>query len=465
MIRFSYFWPAVFGLLVGAPAQTELLLVLGEERRLEVSYLVGRAVVEDPSRCELRLESDGKTVVLTARRTGVSGLKLWDDQGVERGDYLLRIFSSAAELLRRDVSERLKGLSGVEVKVEGERVLLRGAARSLEDLKKVREVARDFPELLDLVALDAAPAAPPPPESGTTLRLGEMTVVAPALAGWTLEPREGGFLAGHAPSGARVQARTTRLSRGMSFKEAEALLTSDTAPPEGERRQRLAARSLRLGEHEASLSEWIDARGNSGYLLILTATPFPINLDYVLIEARLPPAGVPAGESFFAQILRSLGDSSFAPRPGIPYLHSRAAFFLRYPRGWTVGGETGEAAGFYQNPDNRPVVNITAERLPGSYPGGAGLARASAVLFERARARGAFRVERESSRTSEEPWQRRIVFEGARPLRQLQAILLREERAYAVILTAEPELASIHEPAFQQTLASFRILEETGARP
>jgi len=297
------------------------------------------------------------------------------------------------------------------------------------------------------------------------VRVGELAFLAPAAPGWAIHAQEGGFRAEHPASGARVEARSTRLSHGMSFKDAQSLIVAEFGKRSAEKPLLLETRGLRLGEHEASLSEWMDDKGNSGYLLIATATPFPINLEYVLLQASFPAAGTTAGESFLAEILRNFGDTSFTARPGTPYVHSRAGFLLRYPSGWTVGGETAEAAGFYQNPDNRPVVNITAERLPGSYSGSAGLARAAAVLFQRARARSAFRVESESAPAGGGPWQRRIVFEGARPLRQAQAILLREDRAYALIFTVEPELFPIHEPAFQQTLASFSALGEGGPRP
>lgn len=463
MLRYLSIWSTITGLLLGTRvhAQTELLLVVGEERRLAVPYAVTRATVDDPSSCEVRLESDGRNVILLARRPGVTGLKLFDEAGAPRGEYVLRIFASPQELLRRDVAERLKGLSGIEVRVEGERVVMRGSATNLDDLNRVRELGREFPELLDLVSFDTGPAGSSPPSAGLPVRLGELALVAPAASGWTIRAEQAGFRAEHASTGARVEAKTTRLSRGMSFKEAQPLIVADLA----QKSRLLETRDIRLGEHEASLSEWIDARGSSRYLLIATATPFPINLEYALVEASFPPAGVPAGESFLAEVLKSLGETGFTPHSGIPYIHGRAGFFLRYPGGWTVGGETGDAAGFYQNPDNRPVVNITAERLPGSYSAQAGLARAAAALFQRARARGVFRVESESAPAGQGPWQRRIVFEGARPLRQVQAVFVREGRAYALIYTAEPELFPIHEPSFEQTLASFRALTEAGVKP
>ncbi len=454
------------GFLIAArvTAQTELLLVVGEERSLRASNPVARAVVGEPGSCEVRVEDNGKTVVLLARRPGATGLKLLDAAGSPAAEYLLRIFASSQELLRRDVSERLGGLPGIEVQVEGARVVMRGRAASLDDLNRVRELGREFPEVLDLVAFEASPAAPSAPGTGVPVRVGELAFLVPAASGWTIQAQEGGFRAEHSASGARVEARATRLSRGMPFKEAQALIVADFGQRSAEKPVLLETRGLRLGEHEASLSEWTDTKGNSSYLLIATATPFPINLEYVLLQGSFPAVGTTLGESYLADILRSLGDSSFSARPGTPYVHSRAGFILRYPSGWTVGGETAEAAGFYQNPDNRPVVNVTAERLPGSYPGGAGLARAAAALFQRARVRGAFRVESESDPAGGGPWQRRIVFEGARPLRQLQAILQREDRAYALIFTAEPELFPIHEPAFQQTLASFSALGG-GPRP
>jgi len=433
------------GLARASGAQTELLLVSGEEREITPTFAVTRVSLDDPGLCDASVR-DGKTVVLVARKAGSTSLKLFDSTGEVGAEYRLQVFSRQSELLRHDVAALVSGAPGIEVVVIEDKVVLTGAARSAEELARVKDVARQFPEVVDRVVAAAGSA------DAHVVRLGELSPALPTHPGWSVTNAAAGFKAEHRSGGAVVSGSLARVGHGMLFKDAEPELLADRLSLVVEKQ------SFRLKEHEASLVSWVDAEGRLGYRLTATATPYPVNLEYVVLEAAFSPAETENGEAYFSSVLASLGAPRLRSPPGVPFVNRRAGFLVRYPAGWTVGGETAEGAGFYQNPDNRPVVNATVERLPGSYRAGDGIARAGGLLFERARSRGVFRIEAEGTAGSTEHWSRQILFERGRPLRQKQVVLIFEPHAFALVLTAEPELFRTYETAFSALVESFRLL-------
>jgi pilus assembly protein CpaC len=141
----------------GAQTGERINLLLGEQRTLEVES-VTRVAVGDGAVLNVRVLSPGE-LLLSGLSTGVTTLTTWNDRG-ERRTLTVQVYTQDPLELRGQVESLLRvdgtPIEGVRVRVVGDRVVVEGEVFKDADLKRVEEVARVYPALVNLTTFTRA---------------------------------------------------------------------------------------------------------------------------------------------------------------------------------------------------------------------------------------------------------------------------------------------------------------------
>lgn len=92
---------------------------------------------------------DDRQVLLLAEAPGQSTLYLWDKKGVER-EYVISVVPADLSRLLTEIGSLLPG--GVAARIVGDKVVLEGANLSDENATRVREIAKRYPQVVNLLS-------------------------------------------------------------------------------------------------------------------------------------------------------------------------------------------------------------------------------------------------------------------------------------------------------------------------
>jgi pilus assembly protein CpaC len=125
-----------------------LRVVLGQSRVVEIPGVV-QIAIGDARIADVKVLPSSKEILLSGIREGMTSLTVWTKEG--KKDLLVRVMRTDPRILYDDLTEMLKEIPGVEVKIVGERVLITGKVLRSQDYTKVMAISRLYPDLLFFV--------------------------------------------------------------------------------------------------------------------------------------------------------------------------------------------------------------------------------------------------------------------------------------------------------------------------
>lgn len=141
-------WVCVFFLL--SPAATKAVTLLrmqvGEVRVLSGND-VARVAVGDGHVLNA-VTTEEKEVIVFARNEGSSALQIWASDGT-RQHYEVEVAPEGARRIEQELRDVLGRIPGVELSTVGDKLLVEGDSLTDDDLSRVEELARRYPQLLN----------------------------------------------------------------------------------------------------------------------------------------------------------------------------------------------------------------------------------------------------------------------------------------------------------------------------
>jgi len=128
------------------PAEALLRMQVGEVRVLAVPD-VARVAVGDGHVLNA-VTTEEKEVIVFARNEGSSALQIWSVDGT-RQRYDVDVAPEGARRVEQELREVLGRIPGIEVSVVGDKLLVEGDRLSDDDLLRLEELSRRYPQLLN----------------------------------------------------------------------------------------------------------------------------------------------------------------------------------------------------------------------------------------------------------------------------------------------------------------------------
>lgn len=140
-------WFAIGSSALAATPPTPMALYVGEAKVLNLPGISRMAIGNGKVVAATVL--DDRQVLLLAEAPGQSTLYLWDKKGVER-EFSISVVPADLSRLLTEVRSLLP--SGVAARIVGDKVVLEGANLSDENATRVREIAKRYPQVVNLLS-------------------------------------------------------------------------------------------------------------------------------------------------------------------------------------------------------------------------------------------------------------------------------------------------------------------------
>lgn len=114
---------------------------------------VRQVAVGDARIADVKVVSQGQDLLISGVRAGMTSLSIWTAAGKQ--DVQIRVLDEDPRLLADDLEQILAGIPGVEIRVVGQRVLIRGQVLRERDWDRVQIAANLFPSVLNFVEPNA----------------------------------------------------------------------------------------------------------------------------------------------------------------------------------------------------------------------------------------------------------------------------------------------------------------------
>jgi Flp pilus assembly protein, secretin CpaC len=131
---------------VAGGVDTEMVMQVGEVRVLAVPE-VARVAVGDGHVLNA-VTTEEKEVILFAKNEGSSSLQIWSVDGGRRR-YDVNVIAEGAKRLENELREVLGRIPGVSLSPVGDKLLVEGDGLSDDDLFRIEELSRRYPQLLN----------------------------------------------------------------------------------------------------------------------------------------------------------------------------------------------------------------------------------------------------------------------------------------------------------------------------
>lgn len=130
----------------------EITIAVGENRTIPATevknYSVGAHEIVD-----VKLTTDSSQFVVVGLKPGSTSLLLINKDGTET-DWIINVFSRSPQLVEKEVSELLRGYTGVRLRRVGARFFIEGGVNTEADVKRISHIASLYPgQVESLVAL------------------------------------------------------------------------------------------------------------------------------------------------------------------------------------------------------------------------------------------------------------------------------------------------------------------------
>ncbi len=139
--------------LAGSVRAEDVVVVKGSTSRIVVAEGVRRIVVANPAVADARPDGDGKAVLVQGLTEGNTDLRVERLQGSDLS-YKIQVASDLQNLLGQ-IKELLSEVDGLDVKVVGSKIVLKGSVLTKSDYDRVMKVADAYASvILNMVRLD-----------------------------------------------------------------------------------------------------------------------------------------------------------------------------------------------------------------------------------------------------------------------------------------------------------------------
>lgn len=113
------------------------LLVVGASSTITTDYAIGDAAITNPGVCDYLVRDNRTEVYLNARKAGAAMLTLWDTQGVQRDAMPIQVSAVDLDRLAARVRADLQLGETVQVRRQGERLVIEGEVAGEEQRQAV----------------------------------------------------------------------------------------------------------------------------------------------------------------------------------------------------------------------------------------------------------------------------------------------------------------------------------------
>ncbi|MCK4400792.1 pilus assembly protein N-terminal domain-containing protein [bacterium] len=131
--------------------QKAITVPVGQQQVVDVKKLA-RVSVGDDKVANVQVVASGEQIIITGIKVGTTDLITWNSKGkkITRAIYVI---SRDPRQFAAEVRELLTDVEGIKVKVVGGKVLLDGAVLTASDKLRVEKVAKAYPEVINLVKI------------------------------------------------------------------------------------------------------------------------------------------------------------------------------------------------------------------------------------------------------------------------------------------------------------------------
>ena len=99
---------------------------------------------------DVKVLSDAGQVLILAKKTGTTDLRLWFRNG-KQSHYLLRILDQPPELVLQQVQQHLADIEGISIRQLGDRIVINGSSLRESDMQRVEAVTKQFSNVVSYV--------------------------------------------------------------------------------------------------------------------------------------------------------------------------------------------------------------------------------------------------------------------------------------------------------------------------
>lgn len=164
-------------------ADEVMQLTPGESRVVNTAFDVNTIAVGDPEICDVT-RTGPREVLVNAIKTGKTNILIWDESQVRREIDITVGNPKDAQSVADEVTEMIKNIEGVDVRVAGDRVMVEGSVFSRTDMNKINKIIDGLPNVVSTVSVSS------------TLRKVEAEEIEKAIGrkGVKVRPTDDGFL-------------------------------------------------------------------------------------------------------------------------------------------------------------------------------------------------------------------------------------------------------------------------------
>lgn len=201
-----------FGTIRVSVAAEIMQLEPGESRVVNTDFDMVTIAVGDPDICDVTRVSP-REVLINAKTKGKTNILIWDSEEVKREIDVTVGKLKDAQAVAAEVTELLRNVEGVNVRVAGDRVIVEGSVFSRKDLKKVSNVLEGSGEIINAVTISS------------TLRNVEAEEIKNAIGkkGVQVRPTEDGYLLQGQVSSEEEARQVEAIARGFTENIVSAL--------------------------------------------------------------------------------------------------------------------------------------------------------------------------------------------------------------------------------------------------
>jgi pilus assembly protein CpaC len=133
---------------------TRLILVPGQQKTIDAPDM-NRIAVGNPAIADVKALEGSRQVLVTAVGEGQTDIIIWDNDDHQRS-IKVKVVMNDPRKVAGEIRMLLDGVEGIEVKALDSRVIIDGKALRKEDLHKINQIAKIYPQVTNLATLSPA---------------------------------------------------------------------------------------------------------------------------------------------------------------------------------------------------------------------------------------------------------------------------------------------------------------------
>ncbi len=136
-----------------AQSPSTQILMKGQSTTLTFAYEIGDVAVADRQVCDYLVGQERRSLYLNARAAGETSVTLWDRDGAQRDEYVVRVVTTTLKEALARATGAFGDIAGVTVQIRDGRVEIDGAIADPEEFRRIEAMARKDPRLRSRVRI------------------------------------------------------------------------------------------------------------------------------------------------------------------------------------------------------------------------------------------------------------------------------------------------------------------------